>query len=258
MSTSQQRSAVLVAGVIAASIAGLSAAAASPALFDKPARQVSTPLPADSQNPGAKPRLSCFYYRHFVVKELDLGEKGAEQLSIIPVSDGQAAPECRRDNAAGEWVVPPGEWSGYFRGVKGDYVFFDGEDGWNGGVGFAIFSAAQGKKIFTDAAEKMQAVELTASGLALRYTRVFRASCSLAIDAAGCWREIRRDTGLRAASPPNCAAAYERERRRIPDLAQQVLSDPTVIDYKVAVSIDGEAQKISPLTGKAIACRPAE
>jgi hypothetical protein len=245
--------AALVAGAMLASLGGASVADGAASSFDKPMRVVRVPLPRDPQNPEAKARVSCFYHSSFMVKEIDLGEKGADRLSIVR----SAGAACRREQAAGETVI--GEWAGYFKGVKGDYVFFDADDGWNSGVGFAIFAAADGKKLFEDVAKgKLQSIEVTSAGIALRYVRVYGATCSLAADKAGCWAQIKRDTDLVGASPPDCAAAYERERKRTPAMAAQVLTDPTVIDYAVAVALTADAKKITPASGKAIACRPAE
>jgi hypothetical protein len=248
------RRAVLVASVVLGSLAAAPAAGAASSLFDKPMKVVRVPLPRDPENPQAKARVSCFYYPHVMVKEIDLGEKGAEQLSIVPGAGG--APACRREKADGETVLA--DWSGYFNGVKGDYVFFDADDGWNDGMGFAIFAAADGKKLFEDAAKKLRAVELTPAGITLRYLRVYGATCSLAADKAGCWAQIKRDTDLVGASPPDCAAAYAREQKRIPAMAQRALADPTVIDYEATVTLAADAKKITPVSGKALACRPAD
>jgi hypothetical protein len=248
------KSAALVAGAVLASLAVASAADAASPLFDKAVKVVRVPLPRDPQNPQAKARVSCFYYPTVMVKEIDLGEKGAEQLSIVPNAGG--APACQRAQAADEKVIA--DWSGYFKGVKGGYVFFDADDGWNDGVGFAIFAAADGKKVFEDVTRKLHAVDAAAGGITLRYLRVYGATCSLAADKAACWAQIKRDTGLAGASPPDCAGAYKREQERIPAMAQQALADPTVIDYEATAALTADAQKITPVSGKAIACRPAE
>src|SRR5262245_34179853 len=94
-------------------------------LFDTPAKQVRIQLPRDPSLPQNRARATCRYYPGFMVKEVDLGEKGAEQLSILP-APGKARPDCKRDNASGEKVIEG--WFGYFKGVKGDYVFFDADD----------------------------------------------------------------------------------------------------------------------------------
>jgi hypothetical protein len=132
------------------------ALAAAPALasdtspfLDKPLKIVRVPLPRDPDNPPAKPELSCSYYPHFAVKQVDLGELGADQLSIL--ADGSL---CRRENAANEKIISAKDWTGYFEGVKGDYIFFTAEDGWNDGLGFAVFTAGA-RKLFEDVAKKM-------------------------------------------------------------------------------------------------------
>src|SRR5579863_5177001 len=94
-----------------------SAGAAAPSLFDKPVKTVKQALPKDKDNPQAKPALICSYYPHFMVKQIDLGGPGADQLSILPIAAGATAPPCKRDNVAGEIVLQ--DWSGYLKGVKG-------------------------------------------------------------------------------------------------------------------------------------------
>jgi hypothetical protein len=102
---------------------------------------------------GQSMRVSCFYYRDFLVKEIDLGEVGAAQLSVLPYDAKGPRPKCHRANAANERVVSAKDWAGYFRSVQGRLVLFDAEDGWEAGsLGFAAFSADTGRKIFDDAA----------------------------------------------------------------------------------------------------------
>jgi hypothetical protein len=62
---------------------------------------------------------------------------------------------------------------------------------------------------------------------------------------------------LTAAPAPDCAATYAAEQKRTPAFAQQVLADPSVFDYDVHVTLDAGATKIAPVSGKALACRPA-
>jgi len=243
----------LSVATIACSLA-VSAEAAAP-LFDKPTKQVKQALPKDKDNPQAKPALTCVYFPHFMVKQIDLGEPGADQLSILPIAAGGAAPACKRDNVAGEIVLK--EWSGYFKGVKGDYIFWDADDGWNGGLGFDV-TTADGKKIMEDVAKHdFRAVDLAGDGtLTLRYTRVYGAPCSLREDAQGCWQKVKDQTGL-ADPAPDCKAAYEKEMKRTPKFAQDVIKDPTAIDYDVVTTISGGTAKIAA-AGKALGCRPEE
>jgi hypothetical protein len=229
---------------------------APPSPFDPPSKTVHTLLPRDRDNPQSRPKVTCAYFPRFMVKEIDLGEVGASQLSVLT---GSGSPPCRQANAPGERVVSPTTWSGYFAGAKGDYVIFTADDGWNGGMGFAVFSAQSGRKLFDDTYKtRFQSVQTSAAGLVLRYRRVYAAKCSIAADAAGCWAKVRKDTGLSAAAPPDCRAAYAREARRTPKLAAQVRGDPTVIDYEALVTLQGGHPVIRPASGPPADCRLAD
>ena len=235
------------------------AAAAAPSPFDTPLKVARVALPRDPEFPQANPKVSCFYFPRFMVKEIDMGEVGANQLSILPTPSGSSKTTCRQANGPDERVVDAKDWSGYFGGVKGDYVIFSGDDGWNGGMGFAVYRAATGKKLFDDAYKtRFQSLEASPSGLTLRYLRVYAAQCSLNADAAGCWRQVRQETGLAGAAPPDCAALYAREVRRTPREAAQVRADPTVVDYPVTVTIQGGAKTLTRASGEAAGCRPAD
>ena len=248
----------VMAGIVLAGLAGFAGTSAAAGLFDTPTKLLRLPLAADPANPEAKAQLSCFYYPHFMVKEVDLGELGSEQLSIIPIAAGQKKPTCRRENSPEEKIVSPNDWSGYFWGVKGGFVFFSAEDGWNGGMGFAVFTAADAKKIFEDAAKTWRSIQLTASGVTMRYQRVYEAACSLLTDESACWQQIGQDTGIAAKKAPDCTATYAAEQKRTPSFATQVLSDPTVFDYDVAVTVTADAVKKTPVSNKVLNCRPAE
>lgn len=230
-------------------------AAAAPSPYDPPLKTVRVALPKDPDNPQSKPKVICAYFRGFMVKEVDLGEEGADQLSIVPGAGAQA---CRRENVAAERVVSPKDWSGYFEGAKGGFVVFSGDDGWNGGMGFAVVDAGSGRKLFDDAYKaRMAALSAGPSSLKLRYRRVYAAKCSLQADPAGCWRQVRQATGLSGAAP-DCAAAYAKEARRTPKFAKEVRSDPTVFDYDAEAVVDARGATIHPTTSQAAACRPAD
>jgi hypothetical protein len=238
-------------------IAGVGAPAAQAAeLFDKPDKVVHVPLPRDPANPRERHQVSCFFFPHVMVKEVELAGPGAEQLSLLPLS-GDKKPACRRENAADERVIAAADWTGSFKGVKGAYVFFDAEDGWNDGMGFAVVAADSGRKLFDDVAKSIAAIRLGGDGISVRYVRVFGASCSLRADATGCWRKIQQDTGL-AGTPPDCTQLYEKERKRTPEHAQQVIDDPTIVDYEATATISGTTRNVIPTSGKALGCRPAE
>jgi hypothetical protein len=223
--------------------------------FDKPVKVAKVPLAPDPLNPSFKPVVTCSYFKDFAVKEINRGEVGAE-LSIVPLASGGEAYKCREPAAPGEIAVK--EWGGYFSGVKGAYIFFRAEDGTNDGLGFAIFSP-DGKKLFDDLAKEAQgprAIDATASGLAMRYTRVYQADCSLFADPAGCWAKVRQATGLTQATAPDCAASYKAEEQRMKGTPNQakIAALPSVVDYEAVATLDGGQVKISAAQGK-IGCR---
>lgn len=204
----------------------ISPACAGAELFDTPLHKEVIKLPADPDNPQVKPRRSCFYYPGFMVKEVDRGEVGASELAIAPAG----AKGCDA-KTAGEHVVNPDEWSGYFTGVKGSFVFFDADDGHNGGMPFAVYSGSTGRKLFEDGRKgEFLSLRLEDGGLVLRYHRVLDAGCSL-YAGTGCWAKISAATGLN--DEPDCREAYDREKKRTPQFAKQIPTLPTIISYDV-------------------------
>src|SRR5262249_20801476 len=105
--------------------------------FDKPVSQRTVNLGGSNSTTQGHAKVTCYFFSTFMVKEVDLGEKGASRLSIVP-SSKKNPPACSRLRDQAEKVVNPDDWSGYFKGVKGNLVFFDADDGVNGGMGFAV------------------------------------------------------------------------------------------------------------------------
>jgi tetratricopeptide (TPR) repeat protein len=238
--------------------------------FDRPLSKKVIMLPANPASPQAKPALSCFYYPNFMVKEIDLGELGAWQLSIIPASRNYKETACRRQNIQSERVIdsdPDSGWSGYFRGVKGNYVFFDAEDGWEGGMPFAIYDGINGQKIFHDAIQgDFQGLLFRPTSITMKYKRIYLSPCSMRADETGCWQKIQQETGLLNATAPDCRQAYrdalDAEIARRPSEAekartQEIIEDPTVLKYTVNVEIENGQKTITALPDK-IECSVAE
>lgn len=255
-------------GLLFGTFSFLSWAGGASPLFDKPLHETHTPLPLDPDNPQSKPMLSCFYYQDFMVKQVDLGEEGAEQLSILHVQKGQTDPPCSRANAKDEIVIDSKTWSGYFEGVKGDFVFFHAEDGFNDGLSFAVFNGWDGYKLFEDAAKLDKSVIAFAeikllidpksdpeTAIRLRYRRVYVAQCSLRADEKDCWKNIQQITGLTEAMPPSCEAAYEAEKKRLPKYANMVDTYPSNITYEVEVVLNrrNSVVRVTPIS-KAMEC----
>src|SRR5262249_41560843 len=147
-------------------------------------------------------QLTCFYYHGLVVKQLaNDWIKGAIFLSFLRFD--QAQPTCVKEHSPDEKVLDG--WSGYFRGlVKGDLVFFDADDGEDGGMPFAVYDSKTQKKIFEDSTAyfwmwnpKLRPrrspfddirVRTTPDGnIVLTYLRVLRTECDIPNKGAKCW-----------------------------------------------------------------------
>jgi hypothetical protein len=229
----------------------VSTAASGADAFDKPLAKQVVKLPADPDNPQAKPKRSCFSYPGFMVKEVDLGEVGAD-LSITPITKAGQRPSCDAMNA-GEIAIKGDDWSGYFAGVKGDFVFFTAGDGVNGGMPFAVFSAKNGKKLFEESAgtELFRFIALSGDGMTLLYRRVFKAPCSLYADPKGCWRKIMAVTLLEDTARPDCTGAYQKEMKRTPKFAKSIPALPTIVRYNVEARYSGGKLTFTPLDKRA-------
>jgi hypothetical protein len=241
-------------------------------LFDKPLREQHLTLPPNptDPNPQAHPRVSCYYYPDFMVKQVDLEWiKGARQLSVIRTQKGQPAAVCQRENIDSENVIT--DWSGRFMGVRQGYAFFSGADGSNYGVPFAVYDGETQEKIFFDVAHPLLSVEpilpprdpelqsLDYRGLLLKYRKVYVAPCSMRGDADHCWAVIKQITGLTQAKPPRCDSAYGAEGKGAPpEQLDGIASDLSVITYIVEVVID--EQGVTRVTPKSsvLECYPAE
>jgi hypothetical protein len=204
-------------------LAGL-ALPAQAASFDKPVFTKTVDLgrspstPAGRATPEIRAKVTCYFFPSFMVKEVDLGEKGAERLAIVPIANHKDKDHtCSRLRDPGEKEISSDEWTGYFKGVKGDLVFFDADDGWNGGMGFAIYGAKNVRKVFEDAA--VGPLEFFDSGklVSVKYTRLVAGDCILPKEPGACWAKISSKFGLDDASAPDCKTGYEKSAQ---DLAK--------------------------------------
>jgi hypothetical protein len=190
--------------------------------FDAPLKKSVVNFGGSAYYPSGKVRnkLSCYIYSTFMVKEYDEGQKGAEWQSIVPV-EKEAGPTCTRSHATGEHVIQYPEWSGYFKGAKGNLVFFNAADGTNGGLPFVIYDSKTEIKIFEDSAyyssmwnKKVEESPfnqpriLTTRGgqNVLRYLRVVEAGCDLYHKEKGaCWEQVKKRLQLKRTQAPVCS-----------------------------------------------------
>jgi hypothetical protein len=267
--------AALCASALLAPVA--SAAPAATSVFDPPLKTQKVTLPVAKGAP--KTVLTCRYYAHFMVKQVDEGEVGAAQLSVVPVVAGAPKPACQRKNLPSEKVVNPNDWTGYFKGVKGDYVLFDADDGVNGGLGFAVVAAGNAKKLFEDSAVgSLHSLALEGNVLTLRYKRSFAGSCSVPREGAPCWAKIAAATGQGSAPQPDCAAGYlkaknemakgrcEAQKKAGPACLAAALREldaqrwneaPSVIAYEAETVLKPGQSSTRPLGG-GLSCHPSD
>lgn len=215
--------------------------------FDAPVEKTIVdlgPSPYYRPTQHVRKKLTYYYYSTFTVKQYDEGQKGAEWLSIVPLSHAV----CTRTHSKGENVLTWREWSGYFWGAKGRFAIFTAPDGDDGGVPFAVFDATTGRKIFEDASlleyyQKTLQIKnvFRISGAAdqitrLTYLRVVRGGCNLKTGQADCWGKIRARFGVKQTEIPVCTKYEERA-----DWESAIVYPVTVLltDSPQAEAVDG-------------------
>ncbi|NEJ70915.1 hypothetical protein GR197_10225 [Rhizobium phaseoli] len=240
---------MVTASVIVAALFSWAGASENAGPFDKPIKRDVVALPKDELNPDAKPKITCSRYPAFMVKEVDLGEVGAERLALL-ASD---AP-CERASERERMIED--DTAGYFMGVRGGFVFFRAADGWNGGLPFVVYDAATGERLLDDSLEgdDFSAIRSGKGELTLDFRRVYTAACSLYLGGTACAKVIAADTGLSPQQLPDCTAAYKAEIKRSPDHAGEIEKLPSVIVYPVELAYAAGDAARRPMDGPA-ACR---
>jgi hypothetical protein len=233
----------------------LTAAAAAQGFDPYKKQVVNYGVPKDFPGNPHHDQLTCFYYRGLMVKQLTNDwNKGALFLSFLRFD--QARPACVKEHSPAEKVLGYPEWGGYFRGlVKGDLVFFDAEDGEDGGMPFAVYDSKTQKKIFEDNAYYVSMwnpklrprpspfndihVHITHDGnVVLTYLRVLRTECDIPNKGVECWPPLVQKVGLKTAAAPSCirweenqtsgdsAVAYPVETSLFPTPVTKTISGP--------------------------------
>lgn len=218
--------------------------------FDQPVAVDNVDLPPSKSNPDARPAVNCYRFKGFMVKEVDLGEVGADTLAILPENA-----KCERDDPAGKAVTDP--VAGYFLGAKGSLAFFQAADGFNGGMPYVVIDTATMKKLFDDSFEgaDFEKIDSSDGKLVMDYVRTYSADCSLYLDGQACADKIRKETGLgTVAKLPDCGAAYDAEKKRTPEYAKEIEQLPSVISYPVTLTFDGKTATYALRAGET-ACR---
>jgi hypothetical protein len=188
--------------------------------FDVPLKKKVVDYGPAPYYPGQPPqkKLYCYFYSTLMVKQYDTAQKGAEWLAIVPIQN-QSIPPCNLPTVSGERRIGPEEWSGYFKGVGGNLVFFDAADGIVGGLPFALYDSRTGRKIFEDSAydsrmwnskvedspfNHIRLVSAQKGETTLRYLRIVGTECDLHTPNAPCWEQIKKQFALKSAQHPVC------------------------------------------------------
>jgi len=246
-------------------------------LFDKPLEVRRVHLKPGPKDLWEKAELTCYRFPKFTVKQFDIGEIGAE-LSIIPIQ-ANLVPACERAKQMNEYVIPGDFWTGYFKGVKSDFIFFDDSDGNNGGMKFMVLRQSDNKKLFEDTAENgFQSISVKNGQLEMRYLRVFVSDCSMVSAEDVCRDSIEKKIQVSLEPLSFCGKQYEAAKRSLAKARCEAQSEtswacidteltninaqkwdeaPTVVVYGVEVSI-GDAAPILKPRGKAMDCHPAD
>lgn len=244
--------------------------------FDEPVLKKTIDLGPARYSPDARAKVTCYFFHNFMVKEIDLGEKGAERLAIVPGAKNKMH-TCSRMRDEGEKTINPDDWTGYFKGVKGNLVFFDADDGVNGGMGFAVFDAKTGKKLWDDVALGDLEIDGNADKeVFLRYTRVVDGGCIMPKEHSACWEKIKSKFSLGDVATPDCKVGYEKSAqdmakgrcqaqsndsekcldKELPLAREQANESPSVVSYAVKVSLT--SQPVVEATGGEVRCWPAD
>ena len=221
-----------------------------PTPFDEPVAIDNLDLPADKANPDARPVVNCYRFKGFMVKEVDLGEVGADKLAIAPENAA-----CTHNDPADKLVSH--DLAGYFLGTKGNLAFFQAADGVDGGMPFVVIDAATVKPLFDDSFDgpDFARIEVNGTDVTLDYARTYSADCSLYLDGTACADKVRQATGLGTAAPlPDCRSAYEAEKKRSPDYAAEIEQLPSVVSYEATLKYDGKTVTVTPRPGET-SCR---
>lgn len=223
--------------------------------FDIPTKVDVVKLPIEQGAEDAAPAITCSRYADFMVKEVDKGELGADKLALLP----KDAP-CE-ETTAGEIIIKD-DMVGYYMEAKGNYVFFTGSDGYNGGMPFVVIDAKTQKHLFDDSFaldEDVKTATVEGSKLTLGFKRVYTADCSLYEDTNGCADKVKTATGLgKDIAMPDCKPIYEIYMKENPDYASDAKTNPSVIIYEATLVYDGSKAVVTPVAGTTASCVMAD
>jgi hypothetical protein len=211
--------------------------------FEKPTAKVEHPVLPSKEILDSRAHVTCYEFSNFGVLEVDLGEIGAERLSLLAALKKGDKRTCVRDDKTGE--KPTGLTDHYFWGVKGPYAFFRSADGVNGFSELVVLEGATGKKVLTASFEDPLKFSGTGKTLGLSFMTEIAADCSYPKDGKVCWEKMLKKAGVPDvlyAKAPDCPLAInEADGDKLP---AAVAAPATVADLSKAKVVFGKG----PLT----------
>jgi hypothetical protein len=249
--------------------------------FEKAADTKTVKLDPAATEPGSSKEVRCFYFSHVLVKEIDEGEIGDQQISYMILGPGQAIPDCAEKPIAGEKKLRSDE--SYFWGTAADRLFLVDADGANGTIGFRVYDPQSSRELFHDTIKldsRLREITADAGKLHLSYTRAVTGSCSVVTGGETCWRAITGKMQMPETAPPDCRAGYDAAMRRQVEEAcsgqggdsdkaeclQRETKDrstgwetaPSVVSYDVDVVVGPTDEVARNFSGGPVACWPSD
>ena len=248
--------------------------------FEKAADTRTVKLQPAATDPGSSKEVRCFYFPSVMVKEIDEGEIGDQQISYILLGPGQTIPDCAEKAIAGERKLPAEE--SYFWGVAADSLFLIDADSANRTIGFRIYEPQSSRELFHDTIKldsRLRDATMKTGKLRLSYTRAVTGYCSVVTGGETCWRAIAGKMQMpETPPPPDCSAGYEAALRRLAEEACKAQSGekaecleretkerstgweaaPSVVGYDVDVVVGPTDEVARTFSGGPIACWPSD
>ncbi len=174
---------------------------------------------------GEKITSTCWDYGDFAIVEYDIGELGANKITI-------RYPSQKRPNVAlcgtkyrGKSLRLKQFGASYFWGVVGDYIFVTGADSFGGERLFQIFSKGNGSKIFSATRNEGMPFILTKNSqvVSLVFFKSLKVDCSIIKEGDACWKKIIKKNKISsqvAIEKPQCNLTFLRKHSSLDNRAQ--------------------------------------
>ena len=203
---------------------------ADKSIFDVPKSQSKISV-GKSQDAKGQIQFDCWNYTQFALVQIsDPALIGAKE--VILRYKTRKADLCAKE-FIGKSLKLNLDGTYYFKGVVGNYLFFDGADSFGGQLSFIVTSAKDGKTVLSsrrDDNKSMEVMMVKNGTPALRYYKTLKITCPLAKDGQNCWQKILKENEIPASaklSEPECKSSFLKEKSSLDNPA--LVSVPVVI-----------------------------